>query len=93
MSDQKQNEQKKSQEQRFSNEEVQKKIVDAQVKMVAGFPKVEFLYNYQQGPHSSFSPSITIKVSGDANYIRELSMKLLPLVEDALEKLEIRNVD
>jgi hypothetical protein len=81
---------KKQNERKYTQQELSENVASAERDLMRGFPSVEFLYNSKSGgPLSSFTPSVTLKVTGDAKFIKDFSKKLSKFVEEAVNDLSI----
>ena len=89
-------------EQKKPNDEVLKKQLQDEVnkqtyaqveKVLNSVPVVEFSYNKKDGHLSNFHPNVNLKVSGNAEFIKKFSAKLIPFVNEAIEELSIPTID
>jgi hypothetical protein len=84
---------KKQNERKYTQQELSESVSSAERNLVSGFPSVEFLYNSKSGPLSTFSPSVTLKVTGNARFIKEFSKKLSKFVEEAVSDLNLTETE
>jgi hypothetical protein len=80
---------KKQTERKYTQQDLDSAVASSERKFLSGFPSVEFSYNSKSGPLSSFSPSVTLRVTGDADFIKEFSKKLSKFVEEAVSDLNV----